>query len=164
MSNMWFISEFISVLCLVLYWNRKHGLNCHRMKPALFSVLCEIKEKTGKTFVYRNTPISTQRKNNTGASMHIEHRDFDFYFHLPLTRWQPASRLQGTSVQINQSRFKKKQQHVIVAHRNSQRFLFHWRCVCRSIFPGTALLGFKQKVRCSLHPHQPGTEQDGEIP
>uniref|UniRef100_A0A452H389 Uncharacterized protein n=1 Tax=Gopherus agassizii TaxID=38772 RepID=A0A452H389_9SAUR len=25
----------------------KHALNCHRMKPALFSVLCEIKEKTG---------------------------------------------------------------------------------------------------------------------
>ncbi|KFM70118.1 Pre-B-cell leukemia transcription factor 3, partial [Stegodyphus mimosarum] len=24
---------------------RKHTLNCHRMKPALFSVLCEIKEK-----------------------------------------------------------------------------------------------------------------------
>uniref|UniRef100_A0A673JXR2 Pre-B-cell leukemia transcription factor 3-like n=1 Tax=Sinocyclocheilus rhinocerous TaxID=307959 RepID=A0A673JXR2_9TELE len=27
--------------------DEKHGLNCHRMKPALFSVLCEIKEKTG---------------------------------------------------------------------------------------------------------------------
>jgi len=26
---------------------RKHTLNCHRMKPSLFSVLCEIKEKTG---------------------------------------------------------------------------------------------------------------------
>ena len=25
---------------------RKHTLTCHRMKPALFSVLCEIKEKT----------------------------------------------------------------------------------------------------------------------
>ena len=25
---------------------RKHTLNCHRMKPALFSVLCEIKERT----------------------------------------------------------------------------------------------------------------------
>ncbi|NXF95424.1 PBX4 factor, partial [Eubucco bourcierii] len=25
---------------------RKHSLNCHRLKPALFSVLCEIKEKT----------------------------------------------------------------------------------------------------------------------
>nr|CAD7599782.1 unnamed protein product [Timema genevievae] len=25
---------------------QKHTLNCHRMKPALFSVLCEIKEKT----------------------------------------------------------------------------------------------------------------------
>lgn len=27
---------------------RKHTLNCHRMKPVLFKVLCEIKEKTGK--------------------------------------------------------------------------------------------------------------------
>ena len=26
--------------------SRKQTLNCHRMKPALFSVLCEIKEKT----------------------------------------------------------------------------------------------------------------------
>uniref|UniRef100_A0A8C6AZT3 PBX homeobox 4 n=1 Tax=Monodon monoceros TaxID=40151 RepID=A0A8C6AZT3_MONMO len=26
---------------------RKHALNCHQMKPALFSVLCEIKEKAG---------------------------------------------------------------------------------------------------------------------
>ncbi|KAM7369487.1 hypothetical protein PAMP_013754 [Pampus punctatissimus] len=25
---------------------KKHGLNCHRMKPALFRILCEIKEKT----------------------------------------------------------------------------------------------------------------------
>ncbi|XP_044045783.1 pre-B-cell leukemia transcription factor 1-like [Siniperca chuatsi] len=25
---------------------RKHALNCHRMKPALFSVLCDIKERT----------------------------------------------------------------------------------------------------------------------
>ena len=29
---------------------RKHTLNCHRMKPALFSVLCEIKEKTVISF------------------------------------------------------------------------------------------------------------------
>ncbi|XP_030618169.1 pre-B-cell leukemia transcription factor 4 [Delphinapterus leucas] len=27
---------------------RKHALNCHQMKPALFSVLCEIKEKAGR--------------------------------------------------------------------------------------------------------------------
>lgn len=27
---------------------RKYTLNCHRMKPALFKVLCEMKEKTGK--------------------------------------------------------------------------------------------------------------------
>ena len=26
---------------------KKHALTSHRMKPALFSVLCEIKEKTG---------------------------------------------------------------------------------------------------------------------
>lgn len=35
------------VFCCLCF--RKHALNCHRMKPALFSVLCEIKEKTGKT-------------------------------------------------------------------------------------------------------------------
>lgn len=29
--------------------SRKHALNCHRMKPALFNVLCEIKEKTGRS-------------------------------------------------------------------------------------------------------------------
>uniref|UniRef100_A0A8B9MYV7 PBC domain-containing protein n=1 Tax=Accipiter nisus TaxID=211598 RepID=A0A8B9MYV7_9AVES len=28
---------------------KKHALNCHRMKPALFSVLCEIKEKTARS-------------------------------------------------------------------------------------------------------------------
>ncbi|XP_016092987.1 pre-B-cell leukemia transcription factor 1-like [Sinocyclocheilus grahami] len=28
---------------------RKHALNCHRMKPALFNVLCDVKEKTGNT-------------------------------------------------------------------------------------------------------------------
>jgi len=33
----------------VFHCVRKHTLNCHRMKPALFQVLCEIKEKTGKT-------------------------------------------------------------------------------------------------------------------
>ena len=32
----------------ITYPFRKHALNCHRMKPALFNVLCEIKEKTGK--------------------------------------------------------------------------------------------------------------------
>uniref|UniRef100_A0A669D035 Pre-B-cell leukemia transcription factor 1 n=1 Tax=Oreochromis niloticus TaxID=8128 RepID=A0A669D035_ORENI len=33
-------------LLFPLLFYRKHALNCHRMKPALFSVLCEIKEKT----------------------------------------------------------------------------------------------------------------------
>lgn len=32
--------------------HRKHALNCHRMKPALFSVLCEIKEKTGEFHLF----------------------------------------------------------------------------------------------------------------
>jgi len=34
-------------LQLLLFCCRKHTLNCHRMRPALFQVLCEIKEKTG---------------------------------------------------------------------------------------------------------------------
>lgn len=33
---------------IILFVFRKHQLNCHRMKPALFQVLCEVKEKTGK--------------------------------------------------------------------------------------------------------------------
>jgi len=32
----------------LIFHKRKHALNCHRMKPALFSVLCEIKERTGE--------------------------------------------------------------------------------------------------------------------
>lgn len=36
--------------------SRKHALNCHRMKPALFNVLCEIKEKTGK-FTFPDTAL-----------------------------------------------------------------------------------------------------------
>jgi len=35
---------------LLLWCCRKHTLNCHRMRPALFQVLCEIKEKTGKQY------------------------------------------------------------------------------------------------------------------
>ena len=31
---------------IFLFKARKHTLNCHRMKGALFSVLCEIKERT----------------------------------------------------------------------------------------------------------------------
>uniref|UniRef100_A0A8C9E560 PBC domain-containing protein n=1 Tax=Phocoena sinus TaxID=42100 RepID=A0A8C9E560_PHOSS len=33
---------------------RKHALNCHGMKPALFIVLCEIKEKTGDAKLHKN--------------------------------------------------------------------------------------------------------------
>lgn len=40
-------------LCYLMCFGRKHGLNCHRMKPALFSILCDIKEKTGGWFIIR---------------------------------------------------------------------------------------------------------------
>lgn len=42
------------------YFCRKHALNCHRMKPALFSVLCEIKEKTGTVWQMHLTPVATE--------------------------------------------------------------------------------------------------------
>ena len=49
-ENFTFLSSFDNGLfyyrsCIL--FARKHALNCHRMKPALFTVLCEIKEKTG---------------------------------------------------------------------------------------------------------------------
>jgi len=37
--------------CVVVAF-RKHTLSCHRMRPALFQVLCEIKEKTGTVKYY----------------------------------------------------------------------------------------------------------------
>ncbi|MBN3313260.1 PBX1 factor, partial [Atractosteus spatula] len=40
---------------------RKHALNCHRMKPALFNVLCEIKEKTGSCRGAELAHAETQR-------------------------------------------------------------------------------------------------------
>lgn len=39
-------------LLFLFFSCRKHALNCHRMKPALFSVLCEIKEKTGEFLLH----------------------------------------------------------------------------------------------------------------
>lgn len=39
---------------------RKHTLNCHRMKPALFSVLCEIKEKTGELMPRKEQALNAQ--------------------------------------------------------------------------------------------------------
>ncbi|XP_057609087.1 pre-B-cell leukemia transcription factor 4 [Chionomys nivalis] len=40
---------------------RKHALNCHRMKSALFSVLCEIKEKTATSIRHeKEDPPDTQ--------------------------------------------------------------------------------------------------------
>ncbi|KAI3362337.1 hypothetical protein L3Q82_012235, partial [Scortum barcoo] len=40
------LDEAQTNLRFLMCFCRKHGLNCHRMKPALFSVLCEMKEKT----------------------------------------------------------------------------------------------------------------------
>ncbi|XP_073856793.1 pre-B-cell leukemia transcription factor 1 isoform X2 [Macaca fascicularis] len=41
---------------------RKHALNCHRMKPALFNVLCEIKEKTGR-------PACSESSSSVGENL-----------------------------------------------------------------------------------------------
>lgn len=60
----------------MFFFDRKHGLNCHRMKPALFSVLCEIKEKTGKrsfmphTIHCHNTPARMVLFNTHRCSTH----------------------------------------------------------------------------------------------
>uniref|UniRef100_A0A8C6AXQ8 PBX homeobox 4 n=1 Tax=Monodon monoceros TaxID=40151 RepID=A0A8C6AXQ8_MONMO len=41
---------------------RKHALNCHQMKPALFSVLCEIKEKAGSVQFSEGPPDAQLQK------------------------------------------------------------------------------------------------------
>ena len=47
-DNISHVSVTLKYISCLFFIFRKHALNCHRMKPALFSVLCEIKEKTGK--------------------------------------------------------------------------------------------------------------------
>ena len=44
--NIWLFVYYTLILPIFLFKARKHTLNCHRMKGALFSVLCEIKERT----------------------------------------------------------------------------------------------------------------------
>ncbi len=64
----------------LFFLERKHGLNCHRMKPALFSVLCEIKEKTGKcsfmlhTIHCHNTPARMMLFNTDRCYIHNSHQ------------------------------------------------------------------------------------------
>lgn len=64
----------------LFFLERKHGLGCHRMKPALFSVLCEIKEKTGKcsfmphTIRCHNTPARMMLFNTDRCYIHNSHQ------------------------------------------------------------------------------------------
>ncbi|XP_058496865.1 pre-B-cell leukemia transcription factor 1-like isoform X4 [Solea solea] len=43
-TSSWFV--FITNVSAFLPFKRKHALNCHRLKPVLFGVLCEVKETT----------------------------------------------------------------------------------------------------------------------
>lgn len=53
------LSWFLSLQSLDEAQARKHALNCHPSKPALFAVLCEIKDKTAlslRTFIEDEPP------------------------------------------------------------------------------------------------------------
>jgi len=79
----------ISSLCRhCRYCCRKHTLNCHRMRPALFQVLCEIKEKTGNhwylylfiAFSYDYFPVDlvfTEVYSSLGIISISRYRDID---------------------------------------------------------------------------------------
>ncbi|CAK9303509.1 unnamed protein product [Gordionus sp. m RMFG-2023] len=54
---------------------RKHALNCHRLKPALYNVLCEIKEKTVIN-LRRNEAISKfSNLDNNGSNSNMSGND-----------------------------------------------------------------------------------------
>ena len=53
-----FIISFLTFFC------RKHALNVHRMKGALFQVLCEIKEKAGLCFYQIDNYFSFVSRND----------------------------------------------------------------------------------------------------
>uniref|UniRef100_A0A4W5R7H4 Pre-B-cell leukemia homeobox 1b n=1 Tax=Hucho hucho TaxID=62062 RepID=A0A4W5R7H4_9TELE len=70
---------------------RKHALNCHRMKPALFNVLCEIKEKTGVLqaagLCYPSPPLAFPR-----PSCYAFHLQSSTFIHHPAPSLLPAPR------------------------------------------------------------------------
>uniref|UniRef100_A0A674MD35 PBC domain-containing protein n=1 Tax=Takifugu rubripes TaxID=31033 RepID=A0A674MD35_TAKRU len=53
-------------------WTKKHALNCHRMKPALFNVLCEIKEKTGQFLFQASSPLALLSPVTTFISLFLK--------------------------------------------------------------------------------------------
>lgn len=70
---------------------RKHTLNCHRMKPALFSVLCEIKEKTGEYASHSFNPLAFEEAAAAaaapGAHVTVRHKlYFNIYRCVPRPR------------------------------------------------------------------------------
>ncbi|KAJ8794244.1 hypothetical protein J1605_019033 [Eschrichtius robustus] len=56
---------------------RKHALNCHGMKPALFSVLCEIKGKTGEILFILYTLREFRKIERLGPD--LEHKAYHSY-------------------------------------------------------------------------------------
>uniref|UniRef100_A0A670IB24 PBX homeobox 1 n=1 Tax=Podarcis muralis TaxID=64176 RepID=A0A670IB24_PODMU len=59
---------------------RKHALNCHRMKPALFNVLCEIKEKTGFPGPYLRDDACTFKLHELLSKTAAGHSAFFLHF------------------------------------------------------------------------------------
>lgn len=80
-----FFSPFLYTISafFFLFSCRKHALNCHRMKPALFSVLCEIKEKTGELLsflllIFPHNAASPPQKYHPSFSFALIHHSPHF--------------------------------------------------------------------------------------
>uniref|UniRef100_A0A8C8I5V2 PBC domain-containing protein n=1 Tax=Oncorhynchus tshawytscha TaxID=74940 RepID=A0A8C8I5V2_ONCTS len=80
---------------------RKHALNCHRMKPALFNVLCEIKEKTGfwraAGLCYPSPPPPLSSPRLPRLSRYAFHLPSSSSIHHPAPSSLPASFRPGSS-------------------------------------------------------------------
>ncbi|EDS31446.1 conserved hypothetical protein [Culex quinquefasciatus] len=70
---------------------RKHTLNCHRMKPVLFAVLCEIKEKTGHMIWWRGRIFHFRKTTDQRISNRKHHTAVLLLLLLPgRTQHQPS--------------------------------------------------------------------------
>ncbi|XP_057404996.1 pre-B-cell leukemia transcription factor 3 isoform X2 [Balaenoptera acutorostrata] len=80
---------------------KKHALNCHRMKPALFSVLCEIKEKT-VTLDAECAPlwINNNRHRRKRQTPNADLQDANFLPHRPFPKMPCNSYGEPTFKQI----------------------------------------------------------------
>uniref|UniRef100_UPI00398F78B4 pre-B-cell leukemia transcription factor 2-like n=1 Tax=Pristiophorus japonicus TaxID=55135 RepID=UPI00398F78B4 len=148
---------------------KKHALNCHRMKPALFSVLCEIKEKTGPCRVGLVSEATSSPQNSLCRSLRGRPQRFGLQNAYPMSTCELTSfaRLQEKLATFSQSTIEfgdftfesgtaagvqlaivEKNIHSCLGSSAAEKHV-RGSATCRLDDSNTLLAGLSSSIRCS---------------